>query len=199
MKGQAVIYSSQARELCAGTSWYQERLPWLEAQCLSSTTKSSQCTSVSVPARCPRHTAVLGHSEIKTTRVSRKSLALVSWPEAQVGVSLLCLCKGVRVGYIEVEGLGRALPASPTSAENANEEEDTFVKESTEQSLVRSGSFLSPALSAVPMNRWGNRAGRNGRLLWKPRCIVSERSVDHQRRCTPWMLSEVKECEQLLR
>lgn len=185
MKGQAVIYSSQALELCAGTSWYRERLPWLEAHRLSSTTTSSQCTSASMPARSPQHTAVLGHSEIKMTACgSRKSWALVSWHEAQVGVFLLGLCKAVRVGYVKVEGLGRALPASPTSAENANEEEDTFVIESTEQSLVRSGSFLSPALSAPPVDHRGNKAGRNGWLLWKLRCTVSERSVDHQRRCT---------------
>lgn len=85
------------------------------------------------------------------TRMSRKSWVLVSWPEAQVGAFLLGLCKCVRFGYIKVEGLVRALPASPTTAEKANEEEDTFVKESTEHSLVRSGSFLSPALSAAPV------------------------------------------------
>lgn len=115
MKGQAVIYSSQALELCAGTSWYQERLPWLEAHCLSSTTKSSQCTSVSMPARSPQHTAVLGHSEIKmTTCGSRKSWALVSWHEAQVGVFLLGLCKAVRVGYVKVEiWAGPSLPLPP--------------------------------------------------------------------------------------
>lgn len=120
MKWQAVIDSSEARELCARTSWYQERLPWLEAHCLSVFyhKKASSSPLRACQPTCSQLTAVLGLSELKMACLSRGFWVLLPWYEAQMGMQAPCsVCKGVRVRRIKADGLHRVPLASPSTAE----------------------------------------------------------------------------------